>query len=814
MFQLNTINSIAKSVIPPTRSALTAWQKLRFHQMSCEEALWLVVDEDGQVVFEQLDPKLTQRFYHDCGDLMHEAQVIPLLLWQGCYYIGCHQRPPGLEQALMDQLGTQVELISITPASYHHWLAVFEHHLHGQPECSEPTFPADEMLSHQNWPTQAYPTRSRLQFKQAVVNTSIINANYQSSARALTLEATVEELILYDERLACHLPGSELFRLFKENPLLPGVILVDAGRFQGMVARQRFYEHITSMPYSIDVFWNRPIRILHQFFLADLLVIPGHTPIFAAARQSLQRPSTRIHEPIVVEIASDQHQLLDVHQLLLAQAHVHELTVEALREAKTTVDQANQDLELRVSQRTLELKQANQALRSEISQRERTQEQLIYQTLHDSLTGLPNRDMFIQRVSTCLDQIKRDPTYNIAILFIDCDRFKMINDSLGHSVGDQVLIAVARRLETCLGPLDLLARLGGDEFVILLDPISQAQQATVSASHIQAKLQSPLQVDPYEVFLNASIGIVTGRGYDCPEDILRDADTAMYQAKALGKGRYQVFEPAMHERAQLRLCIETDLRRAIERQEFRVCYQPIVSLTTDKLIGFEALVRWHHPEKGRISPTDFIPISEENGLIIDIGQWVMQEACQQARKWQLQFPHCSDLKMSVNLSVLQFAQVDLVDQLEQMLSETGLQPQYLNLEITESAMMENTEWTTNILQELRSRQIQLSIDDFGTGYSSLSYLHRFPVDCLKIDRSFVSCLTKQSEHISIVRSILTIAHTLGMKVTAEGVEDLDQVHELKRLECDFAQGYWFAKPLGVTDAERLIQEKSDFVRVA
>lgn len=450
--------------------------------------------------------------------------------------------------------------------------------------------------------------------------------------------------------------------------------------------------------------------------------------------------------------------------------------------------------------------------------RQQAEEKLIYNAFHDVLTDLPNRALFMNRLGHAVALAKRREDYFFAVLFVDLDRFKVINDSLGHMAGDQLLVAFAKRalcaiacrLKKCLRPGDTVARLGGDEFTILLEDIKDVRQAASVADSIQAELALPFNVSGHEIFSTASIGIALSTiNYEHPEDLLRDANTAMHRAKALGKARYEVFGTDMHIQAVTLLQLETNLRRAVERQEFRIHYQPIVSLSTSKITGFEALVRWQHPQRGLVSPAEFIPVAEETGLILPIGQWVLRQACQQMHAWQFQFPAdlqaaSPPLTISINLSGKQFSQPDLVEQIQQILQETGLKPRCLKLEITESVIMENAESVTAMLLQLRALGVQLHMDDFGTGYSSLSYLHRFPIDTLKIDRSFVSRIGIDDESSKIVQTIITLAHTLGMTVTAEGVETMEQLLQLKQLACEYGQGYFFSKPLDSEAAKVLI----------
>ncbi|HXS00441.1 MAG TPA: EAL domain-containing protein, partial [Pyrinomonadaceae bacterium] len=435
----------------------------------------------------------------------------------------------------------------------------------------------------------------------------------------------------------------------------------------------------------------------------------------------------------------------------------------------------------------------------DISDRKRAEEKLT----QDTLTGLPNRARFYDLLKHRFARKQTDK--ECAVLLIDVDRFKLVNDSLGNASADQLLIQIAQRIKTCLRQNDVLGRVGGDEFAVLLDDVSGEDEASSVATRIQQALAISFNLLGQEVYTTLSIGIVLGSDYaEQVSDMLRDAETAMHQAKARGKARYEIFGRDMHGELMSRLKMETDLRRACERDELFVDYQPIVSLENRTLIGFEALVRWRHPEFGLVPPKDFIPVAEETGQILTIGQRVLESACRQAREWQTTYPAAPPLFVSVNLSVKQFNQPGLVENIAILLEEFELPPRCLKLEITESVFSDNLDAAVGLLTQLRELGVQLSIDDFGTGYSSLSYLQRFPIDTLKIDRSFVTQMMENEENLAIIRTIVALAQTLGMDVVAEGVETEDQLKLLRKLECENGQGYLFSTPLGSQQLDQFI----------
>lgn len=445
------------------------------------------------------------------------------------------------------------------------------------------------------------------------------------------------------------------------------------------------------------------------------------------------------------------------------------------------------------------------SIHSDITERKRAEEMLRHNAMHDLLTGLPNRALFLEHLRRV---INRSPLRksNFAVLFLDFDGFKLINDSLGHAAGDELLRCIAQRLQSVIRANDVVARLGGDEFTILLDELLEPQDFINVVERIQSIFREPFQIEGREIFISASIGIaLKDEKYLSPEDILRDADIAMYRAKSAGKARYEIFNQQMHEQITRRLQLETELRSAFEKNEFLVFYQPVVELATHEIMGFEALIRWQHPTHGLIMPGEFIPIAEETGVIVPIGEWVLEEACRQLCEWQARYPYNQSLTVSINLSCKQFTQLDLAERVRKILVRTGLNARSLRLEVTETHIMENNHLAVTIMNDLRNLGVRLSIDDFGTGYSSLSYLQRLPIDYLKIDRSFVGLLDSTQENREIVKAIVMLAKNLGMDVIAEGIETIAQAETLMNLECRFGQGYLYSKPTDAKAAENLLK---------
>lgn len=450
----------------------------------------------------------------------------------------------------------------------------------------------------------------------------------------------------------------------------------------------------------------------------------------------------------------------------------------------------------------------------DITERKAFEEELSHRMFHDGLTGLSNRALFADRLVQAHVRAERNRT-RYAVLFIDLDRFKVVNDSLGHQAGDELLVAVAERLQSQTRPGDTLARFGGDEFVMLLEELEHEDEAAVVAQRLLDNLQSPFRIQDRDVPMTASIGVVVGSaGHAGPEDCLRNADVAMYRAKANGKGRFEVFRPGAEIGEVQRLDREIALRLAIERGELAVHYQPVVSIETRSIVGLEALVRWHHPERGLVPPDEFIPLAEETGLIVALGRWVLEEACRQAQEWASANPELQPLVMSVNLSPLQFRQEGLCDQVAGVLAATGLEPGRLCLEVTETALMADTAVTTVMLNRLKSLGTRLSIDDFGTGHSSLSYLKHFPVDYVKIDRSFVADLGDDKVDTEIVRSVIRLANAIGIRAVAEGVEDVRQLGILSELGCPLVQGYLLARPKPAVNIAALLRQPLAFPDLA
>ena len=443
-------------------------------------------------------------------------------------------------------------------------------------------------------------------------------------------------------------------------------------------------------------------------------------------------------------------------------------------------------------------------LRQLLSDREVREQRLRHESVHDPLTGLPNRTLFMRRLADATYRARRGQDRLFAVLFLDVDGFKLVNDSMGHHVGDEMLVSIARRLEGCVRGGDIVARLGGDEFAILLERIIDVRDAAMVAERVQDALQAPLSIGGYEHATSASIGVALSTGAnEQPEYVLRSADTAMYRAKNAGRGRYEMFDRAMHAEALTRLQIESDLRHAFDRNEFFLHYQPIVSLETGRIVGAEALVRWRHFERGIVSPATFIPVAEDTGLIVPLGRWVLREACRQAHEWQSTRDDAQSFSISVNLSVREFAQPDLVKTVATILEETGLPATALRIEITESAIIGQKHPAIETVEQLRALGVAIHLDDFGTGYSALSYLHRLPLDAVKVDRAFTASIDQEERPLHVVRAIISLAHAIGLEVVAEGVANTRQLELLREMGCDLAQGFHFSRPCNTEEMSDL-----------
>ena len=450
---------------------------------------------------------------------------------------------------------------------------------------------------------------------------------------------------------------------------------------------------------------------------------------------------------------------------------------------------------------------------TDITDRKRAEERLIHDAFHDPLTGLPNRALFMDRLGQAVERFRRDRAQGFSVLFLDLDRFKVFNDSLGHTIGDQLLIEVGRRLAACARAGDTVARLGGDEFTLLLDGARDAHAAVHMAERVQSHLADPFELGGHQLSVSASVGIaVSGIGESRAEELLRDANIAMHRAKSDGKARHQVFDAAMHAQALETLRLETELRRAVAHGEMRVCYQPIVSLRDGRMAGVEALVRWAHPTRGLVCPAVFLSAAEETGLINDIDRLVLDESCRHAADWQRRFPSSRGASVAVNLSARHFSAPDLVDHVGEALGRHGLAPRALKLEITESVLMSDAESVQTTLTRLMEMGVELYLDDFGTGYSSLSYLHRFPLTALKIDRSFVGRIGAGGEQSELARAVVTLAHSLKLSVIAEGIETDAQLAQLRGMGCELGQGHLFSRPVAAAAIDRLLENTFTFAR--
>lgn len=476
----------------------------------------------------------------------------------------------------------------------------------------------------------------------------------------------------------------------------------------------------------------------------------------------------------------------------------------------TENDQLNRELQQTMGQlqgQAQALETANQELQNEIAERKSVEQQLTYDSLHDAMTGLPNRVLFLDRLGQAIEYCKRRTEYTFAVLFVDIDHFKVINDSLGHLIGDQLLIAAGKRMRECLRSSDTVARLGGDEFAILLEVTGEKNSVLAIAEKLQDALRFPFRLDGHELYITASIGIVLSvDGYLHPEEVLRDADIAMYQAKASGKARFETFDIKMRSHAFFRLQMEQEMRTALENGDFQLYYQPIVSMRTNQLVSFEALIRWAHPTRGILLPGEFLPVAEESGLILPIEKWVLDEACAQLRKWHESYPSLGHVSVNVNISNRLFSQPNFIESVMSTLRKQNLKPEALKLEITENVLISNYVAANEVFTKLRDLGVQLEIDDFGSGYSALGYLQHFPISAIKIDKSFVDEIGKSRRGLELIRAIVSMARELGMEAIAEGIETGEQLSELKNLSCHFGQGFLLSKPLDKESAGNVLKE--------
>jgi diguanylate cyclase (GGDEF)-like protein len=506
--------------------------------------------------------------------------------------------------------------------------------------------------------------------------------------------------------------------------------------------------------------------------------------------------------PEVLSRVSNQLNIQSLRKQLVQKNRLLQLEITNRITAETKIRQLNLELEQKIIART-------SRLRAEINERKQAQKKLEYLAWHDSLTGLPNRLWLVKKLTRILALTQQKENYQFALILLDCNRFKIINDSLGRQAGDQLLTMITERLNTEIKSRDIfITHFGEDKFAIIIEKIQTQNCAIALAKKIQQCLAPVFIFEQREIFITFNMGIVIADShYLKPEDIFRDADLAIQKAKNSSSHYYKVFDTTLQNNTLEILEIETDLRLALKRQEFYLCYQPILCLQTGKIKGFETLARWHHSQKGFISPAKFIPIAEQTNLILPLGMWILQQACQQISVWQKYLDSQSDdFTVSVNISAKQFEQEDFIEQLDQIIKNTGINIKYLKLELTETLLVNNAAIADRVFQQLKIRQIQLAIDDFGTGYSSLSYLDRFPVNTLKIDRSFVSRLDEKNQASTIVKATLDLAHNLGFDVVAEGVETQQQAEQLRDWGCEFAQGYFYAKPLEQDLAWQFLQQ--------
>jgi diguanylate cyclase (GGDEF)-like protein len=619
--------------------------------------------------------------------------------------------------------------------------------------------------------------------------------NTTSFSRLGDVVSTIGGLKLWDAVVDIQTRASDIEQYFLSDPTVPGCVIMSQDSVLGVLSRKNFNAAI-SRPFGREVFMKRPVGEMMKTIDVEPLILGEHTTVAHALRLAMARPGEQCFEPLLVK-RTDSYRLIDVNILLTAQANLLEQALQAKDELLDEVERSADALRQTVAEQQRLAKELSEA--KEIAQHE---------AMHDSLTGLPNRKLFLERLEVAVEMSKQNPLKDCAVLFIDLDRFKIVNDSLGHLTGNVLLQEVAKRLNQLVRkrpavPLqagldrqaDTIARLSGDEFTVLLTEKITSVAAMAFATRVQTALTKPFQLGTESVVISASIGIVPSLvGYDDTESILRDADIAMYRAKFNGKACAVTFEADMQVQVATRLHIESQLREALDKQEFELHYQPIVALRSGNASGAEALVRWRRPD-GLVAPGEFIGVAEETGLIIPLGNWVFREACETAKLWHAAAPDRPAATMSINLSPVQFGHPELAETLEELVLLSGVDASTITIEITERSTMTDPDRALAVLKQLKAMGFRLAIDDFGTGYSSLSYLHRFPIDILKIDRSFISNLGGPGGGEKIVVAILALADSLGITAVAEGVETQMQATNLRDLGCHYAQGYFFAKPL-------------------
>ncbi len=556
-------------------------------------------------------------------------------------------------------------------------------------------------------------------------------------------------------------------------------------RFRLLVESVDHYAMFSIGPDGLITLWNSGAEQIFRYRHAEIIGAP-FSKLFTAGDTARGLPEVELRRAAELgQVENERWQLRGDGSRFIARRRITLLKAGSLGAAQGFSVTAHDVTESRANEKTMRK-----------------------QAFYDELTGLPNRALFVEHLQRTIAHTKRHAGSRFAVLFLDLDQFKTINDGLGHVLADQLLTQIGQRLRACVRPEDVVARIGGDEFTVLVSSIASTKEIIGLTDRIHAAMEPPIHVEMHEARATTSIGVALGTdAYDRSEDILRDADIAMYEAKALGRANTVIFDDRMRASVVSRHAVESDLRHAVERDELFLEYQPIVALGDLRLVGFEALVRWKHPTRGILQPAEFIQTAEQTGLIVPIDQWVLRTACAQLRAWQADALDAVPLTMSVNLSAKQFSHNDLCQRVQRSLAESHVAASSLNLEITESTMMERSETVASVLAELRALQVDIHIDDFGTGYSSLSYLRMLPVSAVKIDRSFISGMQANKERGEMVRAIVSLAHNLRLTVVAEGVEAVEELRALQELSCEYAQGFLFARPLSASAAGALVASR-------